>query len=155
MAVGSVEVRTGGPADAGALADLRFAWRAGERGEQGLDESRFAEALTTWMDEHRSTHLPSLAVRDGRPVPVGMAWLAIVDRVPGPGRFLRRSGNVQSLYVVPAERGNGVGTALMEALLAESRRLGLDYLTAHPSQRALPLYRRLGFAETDQILELR
>jgi GNAT superfamily N-acetyltransferase len=142
----------GDAADRLALARLRFAWRAGERGEEGLGEEAFGEALSTWMLEHRDTHLPFLAERHGEPI--AMVWLALVERVPGPGRFVRRSAYVQSTYVVAAERSAGVGTRLMEVLLAHARGLGLDYLAVHPSDRAFPFYRRLGFQGTDGLLEL-
>ena len=94
-----------------------------------------------------------LAHRNG--IAIGMAWLALVDRVPGPEYFTRRSAYVQSVYVLPGERSEGVGTALMKAVLDHARHLSLDYVAVHPSERTFALYRRLGFTETDRVLELR
>ena len=125
----------------------------GERGERGLNESSFEAALSTWMVDHVSTHVPFIAYRNG--AAIGMAGLALIDRVPGPEHFTRRSAYVQSVYVLPGERSEGVGTGLMNAVLDHARHLGLDYVAVHPSERAFPLYRRLGFTETDSVLELR
>jgi GNAT superfamily N-acetyltransferase len=105
------------------------------------------------MKDHSSSHLPFLALRNE--AAVAMAWLALVDRVPGPEYFLRRSAYVQSVIVVSHERVNGIGTTLMGALLAHARNLGLDYVAVHPSERSFSLYRRLGFSDTDRVLELR
>jgi GNAT superfamily N-acetyltransferase len=86
---------------------------------------------------------------------VAIAWLAVVDRIPGPEFFVRRSGYVQSVYVVPDRRSQGVGTALMEHLVGYARNAELDYLAVHPSERSFEFYRRLGFAPTTKVLELR
>ncbi len=48
-------------------------------------------------------------------VVIGMTWLAITQRVPHPRAFERLSGDVQCVYVVPAERARGVGGELIEA----------------------------------------
>jgi GNAT superfamily N-acetyltransferase len=140
------------PSDAAALGALRYEWRAGEAGET-MDAGGFAEAFAAWLRSHKASHLAFLAVTgDGEPV--GMAFLAVVERIPGPDRWERRSGNVQSVYVRPRHRGHGTGTLLCGAVIAEARRLGLDYLVVHPSRRSFPVYRRLGFAEREGALEL-
>jgi GNAT superfamily N-acetyltransferase len=146
-------IRVAGLSDAEKLARLRYHWRVDERGERGLDEQSFAEGLRSWMDDHRSSHVPFLALRSGEPV--GTAWLALVDRVPGPGHFVRRSAYVQSVFVIPPERSLGVGTRLMRLVVDHARHLGLDYVAVHPSEHSFSLYRRVGFTDTDRVLELR
>ena len=49
------------------LAYLRYRWRATERGELGLDQVCFEEALVGWMTAHASTHVPFLARRTTGP----------------------------------------------------------------------------------------
>lgn len=147
-----MSVRRAGPDDAPALARLRFAWRAGERGESGIDEGRFHEDFSCWLVEHAASHRAFVAETGGEAA--GMAFLAVVHRIPGPGRWNRLSGNLQSLYVLPAHRGHGLGAALVDAVVAEARREGLDYVVVHPSEQAFPLYRRAGFAESAGALEL-
>jgi GNAT superfamily N-acetyltransferase len=147
------EIRVAGPDDAEQLADLRYQWRVVERGERGLDPGSFLQALRNWMVSHASTHIPFLALDDGRPV--GMGWLALVDRVPGPQHFIRRSAYVQSVYVDAAFRSMGIGTALVEFILEHARGLGLEYLAVHPSELSFALYRRLGFTDATRALELR
>jgi GNAT superfamily N-acetyltransferase len=142
----------GDPADVSALGVLRFGWRAGEGGESG-DEDTFRTAFADWCVEHVDSHRAWLATDVDRGL-VGMAWLAIVVRVPGPERFRRLSGYIQSVYVVPAARDNGVGAALVAAAVSYARDRGLDYLAVHPSERSYPLYRRAGFDDTSGVLEL-
>ena len=61
---------------------------------------------------------------------------------------------MQSVFVLEAFRNRGLGQAMVEAVIAEARTRGLGYLIVHPSERAFPLYQRLGFAETNQMLHL-
>lgn len=101
------------------------------------------ESFSAWVREHQSTHLPFLAEVDD--TAVGIAWLMVAERVPGPGQRYRCCGDVQSVYVIPALRDRGIGAALLAALLAEARGLGLEHVTVHTNERALPLYLRAGF----------
>ncbi len=135
------------------LASLRWEWRAEEGGERGLSRTEFATEFEVWVDDHRDSHLAWLAT-DAIGDAIGMAWLAIVDRVPGPGVWLRRAGNVQSVYVRTPHRGRGAGTMLLDQVIACARELRLDYLTVHPSERSFSLYRRAGFRAWDGVLEL-
>lgn len=52
------------------------------------------------------------------------------------------------LYIAPAERGQGLGRALMEAVLDQARARGAAYMDLNTSQSdtaAIALYERLGF----------
>jgi len=138
--------------DAAALARLRWVWRTTERGEHGLSLSAFETALTDWWATRQDDHAAFIAERSGRAV--GMAWLAIFDRIPQPRQVARLAGNVQSVFVLEEQRNQGIGRALVEAVIDEARARGLGYLIVHPSERAYPLYERIGFAETNQILHL-
>jgi GNAT superfamily N-acetyltransferase len=139
--------------DLSTLAALRFQWRVDEAGESGLSHSEFEERFVEWYARHRDTHYGYLVSIHG--VAVGCAWLFVVDRVPGPGRFVRRAGMLQSVYVQPLCRNAGVGSELMHAIIDDSKAMKLDYLMVHPSAASFEFYRRLGFYAADRALELR
>lgn len=149
-AVGTVH--RAGLDDAADLARLRYRWRVDEKGERGGEPERFAADLRAWWEAYPSTHLAWLARVDG--VAVGMAWLAVVPRVPGPEHFDRLAGNLQSVYVEPEHRGAGLAASLVAAVVGHARAAGLGYLTVHPSERSYPVYHRAGFVETGEVLEL-
>lgn len=148
-----VTVRRATAADAPALGRLRWRWRIEERGEAGVNRSSFLDFFTAWMLDHRATHLPFLAEVDGRIA--GMAWLMLTSRVPSPQFMDRRTGDVQSVYVVPELRDNGVGAALVGAVLKEARDRELEHVTVHSSDRAVPLYLRSGFEDGQRWLQWR
>lgn len=77
--------------------------------------------------------------RDGRLVGTG----ALVPETPGVGRLVRMS-------VDRRERGQGIGRALVEELLAEARLRDYHQVvceTTHDWDDAIALYRRTGFRE--------
>jgi GNAT superfamily N-acetyltransferase len=145
-------VRRASEADVGALADLRWAWRAVEQGAPRMDNPEFTSAFERWFLAHRTTHEAFLAEVGSSSV--GMAWLALIERVPGPDRWARHAGHLQSVYVLPEHRNKGIGGALVMAALRQAAAHGLDYVIVHPSERSFPLYRRLGFRETGAVLEI-
>lgn len=112
----------------------------------------FATDLSAWWAAHARSHVVFIA-RHHAPDVVGMAWLAIVPRVPRPGTTARLSADIQSVFVLPAERGRGVGTALVQAATARALRLGAAHVTVHSSEGAVPLYERLGFASSRVLLQ--
>lgn len=134
------------------LATLRFTWRVEEVGERGLEASEFASQMRDWALRHVDTHYGYLASQDGEVV--GCAWLCVIDRVPGPAKFVRRAGVLQSVYVSPARRNVGVGAGLIRVIIDEARAMEIDYLSVHPSERSVPFYQRLGFDTPGRTLEL-
>ncbi|GIF67650.1 N-acetyltransferase [Asanoa ishikariensis] len=145
-----MRVRRATVADAAALAGLRWR-RVTEEGDYtGTDRADFLESFADWLAEHQASHLPFLA-EDGERA-VGMAWLMVAERVPTPRSRSRRSGDVQSVYVVPELRDGGVGAVLLAAVLAEARTLDLEHVTVHSSDRAVPFYQRVGFAHDRTLL---
>ncbi len=139
--------------DLSTLIALRFQWRVDEAHENGLSLSEFEERFVNWYARHRDTHYGYLVSIDG--AAVGCAWLFVIDRVPGPGTFVRRAGMLQSVYVQPPFRNTGVGGELMHAIIDDAKGMHLDYLMVHPSSASFDFYRRLGFSGAERALELR
>ena len=127
-----------GVADAAALAELR-----------NIEPDQLA-AFAGWMAAHAETHLPFVAEVDG--CVVGAAWLLVAERVPGNESPDRRYGDVQSVMVREQSRNQGIGAALMAAILAEARTRGLEHVTVHSARRAVDFYLRNGFGHHRQIL---
>lgn len=76
---------------------------------------------------------------------IRMALLSLLEQDVENDRFL-----MDGLFVAPEARGNGVGTALLDAVVDEAKRRGyaqvrLDVVDTNP--RAKALYRHVGFKE--------
>ena len=148
-----VTVRRGTAVDAPSLARLRWRWRTEERNELGLDRDAFIEYFSGWVVDHLATHVPFVVEVDGRLA--GMAFLAMTERVPSPGYMDRRTGDVQSVYVVPELRDRGVGEQLLAAVRQHARDRELTFVTVHSAPDAIRFYRRWGFDGSDRWLDWR
>ncbi|WP_250000568.1 GNAT family N-acetyltransferase [Actinoplanes sp. M2I2] len=131
-------VRRGVLEDAAALAEV-----------QGINPTDFP-AYVDWVAAHAESHLPFVAEGDGQVA--GAAWLHIAERVPGYGSLDRQYGDVQSVMVRERYRNQGIGSALIAAILTEARVRGLLHVTVHSGRRAVDFYVRSGFSHHRQLL---
>ena len=127
-----------------------------EQAKQSVES--FTVDLDAWWADHRNTHLAFVArlaeseSESDAPV-VGMAWLALVPRVPRPGSATRRTADIQSVFVVSEQRGKGIGSSLVQAASEHALRIGASRVTVHSGRKAVPVYERLGFASSRQLLQ--
>lgn len=146
-------IRASRPDDMPAVADLRWRWSVDEGGATpGTTPESYRQAMTAFAAEHPDTHRCVVAERDGRVL--GMAWLGLVGRPPTPDRPGRRvTADVQTVYVHPDLRGQGVAHRLVTALLAAADELGAERTSVHSSVEGESLYRRLGFGDARLLLQ--
>lgn len=136
------------------LPDLaRLLWLHAAPAEQEAQAvESFAVELGHWWSVHETSHLAFVA-RDTESQVVGMAWLAFFARVPRPGTTGRCSGDIQSVFVLPEHRGRGLGGALVTAATSHALALGAGRVTVRSGRKAVPIYERLGFASSRQLLQ--
>lgn len=145
-----MHIERAGPADVRGLARLKWIDRTTDKADTAEFDS-FAEALASWWEAHRDTHFAFVARTED--APVGAAWVALLPRVPSPGASNRLSADIQSVFVMPEHRGGGVGSALVAAAAAHALSVGASRVTVHSSERAVPVYQRLGFAGSPKLLQ--
>ncbi|MFG3342946.1 GNAT family N-acetyltransferase [Glycomyces sp. NPDC048151] len=149
--VDAIEIRPARDEEFTAVAGLRWQWEV-EAGEQpDVAREVFEKEFVAWARQHTESHRCTVLRRDG--TVVGMAWLAVVARVPTPGNMARAIGDLQSVYLVPEARSGGLGGRLVAAVLDEARALGLPKVTVQSTTRAVPVYCRNGFAASPKVLQ--
>lgn len=146
----TIVVREGGAADMEAAAGLRWQWTVERSGVAAVSREDFVTAVLDFSERQSDIHHCFVATRDR--VLIGMAWLAVLPRVPSPSALVRACGDVQCVYVVPEERNANVGNKLMSALLTKADQLRLEHVTVHSSVEAISLYERSGFSTSIRFL---
>jgi len=142
-----VHIRPAVPADADFLADMLVAaafWRPGAAVgsvQAVLERPELADYVLGWP---RSGDLGVVAEDGG---PVGAAWLRFFPEDRPSYGFVDAATPELSIGVLPAQRGRGVGTSLLAALIKSARELGRPALSLsveadNPARR---LYERFGF----------
>ncbi|MGT2424591.1 N-acetyltransferase family protein [Amnibacterium kyonggiense] len=144
------EVRAPRPDELRQLAQLKIDWAGLDPRPDRAAEWAYADELAAWMDRMGERMLCRVAVSGD--ALIGMAWLVVFERVPDFGDRKRRTGDLQSVYVVPGRRGHGVGLALVDALTAEADRRGVPRLTVHSGGPGVALYEAAGFRRVATLL---
>ena len=80
---------------------------------------------------------------------VAAMWLQTVPRVPVPGKRAGPIGYLTNVYVRPEHRDRGLGTRMLERVLAWCRDQGYSCVITWPAARSRPFYRRGGFDRPD------
>ena len=78
--------------------------------------------------------------------------LAVVTRMPAPGRTPRRWGYLNNAFVLAAHRNRAVGRQLLDALLGYATDEGLARVVLRPSVRSVPFYGRAGFVPAQMLM---
>lgn len=154
-----ITVRPAEPGELAAVAELRWQWLLESDGAApaAVDREDFVRHFVAWAGQNAASHRCMVLARDaqiaGITEIIGMAWLAVVHRVPTPRALHRASGDLQCVYVVPEARDAGLGGRLITETLGRARELGLERVTVHSSPRAVPAYARQGFENSQRLLQ--
>ncbi|MFJ7078181.1 GNAT family N-acetyltransferase [Streptomyces sp. NPDC098781] len=149
-----VTVRPAEPGEWAVVAGLRWQWLQENDADApaAADREDFVRHFVAWAERHVASHRCMVLVGGDLRI-IGMAWLAVVQRVPTPHALNRASGDVQCVYVVPEARDAGLGGLLISETLARASELGLERVTVHSSPRAIPAYARQGFENSPRLLQ--
>jgi len=136
-------IRPAGPQDVPFLRDMlrhAYYWRVDQVSESG--EPPVQRYVERWG---RPGDTALIAIHDFQPV--GAAWYRLFkDDNAGYG-FIDEETPELSIAVVPSRRGSGLGSELLEALVAQARADGYEALSlsVEKDNPAVGLYERYGF----------
>jgi GNAT superfamily N-acetyltransferase len=131
-------VRAAGLPDVPWIAALRAEWTG------DASDAAFEREVAAWLEADGGRRTVWLAEQGG--AAVGLASLFEYRRMPKPGRPPSRWGYVSNMFVREEARGRGIGTALLEAVIAAAEERGYARLVLSPAERAVAFYERAGFA---------
>ena len=84
---------------------------------------------------------------------IGSAGLLILDWAP---HFLDprcgQRGYILNVFVEPEYRGRGIAKALTLQCMAEAKRRGIGVVALHASKKGQPVYEKLGFKTSNEML---
>ena len=147
-------VREATTTDADALARLRYEFRA-PLGELTEPEGAFVARCAAWMAARlgRGAAWRAWVAEDAGGAIIGTIWVGLVEKMPNPTPEAEEHAYVTNVFVRPAARGAGTGSALLRAALAWCEARGVHAVVLWPTARSAPLYRRHGFATPAALLE--
>jgi GNAT superfamily N-acetyltransferase len=141
-------IRIAGDADAPALAGLRRAWTAEWHGP--ADDEGFEARFLAWYQRESPRRVCWLAEAGSEPA--GMMNMSVFERMPQPGRDPGSWGYLGNAFVLAAYRNQGIGSAMLRALLAHADEQRFARVVLSPSARSVPFYQRHGFTADHDLL---
>jgi len=149
-----VVIRLARPADATALARLRFALRA-STGKVTEPENQFLTRCTAWMQKHlMETHAWQCWIAALDDQLIGCVWVQLVEKIPNPRHEPENHAYITNFYVDGAARNRGIGSQLLSAAIKWCETSQVHAVILWPTERSRSLYERHGFAVRDDIMEL-
>ena len=141
-------------ADAAELARLRWDFSPDEVAAGGQPYAEFAAGFAEFLRAALADGgwTVWVAERDGRLV--ANVYVRLVPKVPRPGRFGQVYGYVTNVYAEPDARNQGIGSALLRAVIAWARERRLEFLIVWPAEESVRFYERAGFRRSEDALEL-
>ncbi len=115
-----------------------------------LDEPEVRRYAADWG---RQGDFGYIAVDSGTEMPIGALWIRYFDSANRGYGYISDDIPEMSIAVVPENRGMGIGTALIDALLqyaagrSAAGRIKTISLSVDPGNPAIRLYKRFGFIE--------
>jgi GNAT superfamily N-acetyltransferase len=92
---------------------------------------------------------------DGKQL-LGNVCVQLFEKIPNPVKDEPEiHGYITNFYVIPEMRSQGLGKRLLDEALSWCRGAGTDAVILWATAESKSLYRRSGFAEPSDILELR
>ena len=84
---------------------------------------------------------------------IASAGLLILDWAPHPlDPKCDKRGYILNVFVEPEYRGRGVAKALTLECMAEAKRRGIGVVALHASEKGQPVYEKLGFKGSNEML---
>jgi GNAT superfamily N-acetyltransferase len=135
-------IRRASPSDLEAIVGLRIDFERITRDSGSMDEEARREELRSLLGPDLASGALAAWIAEAGGRAVGQAGLLIGPRAGG--RAARRF-ELLNLYVEPGFRGRGVGTALVEAAIAEAASRGAASIRLQPTEDSRRIYERAGF----------
>jgi len=154
MTSSSAEIRAADTIDIPGLAWLRWRMHSEEQ-EPEIAQDEFVPRFQTWASRALLDERWRVWVGVVNRELIGHVYLERIDKVPRPKGSAGGWGYLTGLYVEPRFRNGGIGRRLLETAIEWAFSVGLEFIQVWPSDRSVPLYRRVGFASDDESLILR
>jgi GNAT superfamily N-acetyltransferase len=154
--VDSVPIRRATVDDIEALVELRVAMqRENVADDVEVEWAAVGEACRRYFAETLPPELFVVFVTEAEGRIIATSGLSFVSRPPGSTSYSQSEGYVTNVYTVPAWRGKGVATAVLNSTIEYAKEQGARLVYLHTSDSGRSVYQKLGFAQYPRYMERR
>lgn len=147
--------RTATLADGHELARLRWIFSSAEAQQAEPLEAFIPNFLTGFLRPALESGLWAVFVVEQKPGRlIGNIYLQIIRKIPRPARRRNTYGYITNVFIEPEWRNGGVGGVLLEQVISWARERDLEFLVLWPSELSVEFYKRHGFSQGGEAMEL-
>ena len=99
-------------------------------------------------------HTTVLAVDEENGKTIGCATLCYMEFMPTFSHPTGKRSHLMNVYTAPDYRGQGMARRMVEMLIEEARRRGVTEISLDATASGRPLYRKLGFQDSEECMVL-
>ncbi len=82
-------------------------------------------------------------------IPIAFGGM-VIQKIPGHFNLINGiQGYILNMYTVPEYRKNGIGAEILEKLIDDGKKLGLNKIYLHSTRAGIEIYKRKGFKEPE------
>lgn len=133
--------------DISALVELRIAYLLEDYGN--LVENKLTIIINNlygYFQEHLNKDLLVFICRDKNKI-VSCCFLCVTEKPSNPTFINGKTGTILNVYTKPEYRKKGIAGNLLKMLLAESEKIGLDFVELKATDSGYNLYKSIGFED--------
>ena len=116
----------------------------------------FSEDFCLYSREYflKGNHTTVLAVDGEDEKSIGCATLCYIEMMPTFSHPTGKRAHLMNVYTAPDYRGQGIARRMVEMLIEEARRRGVTEISLDATTSGRPLYRKLGFQDSEECMVL-
>lgn len=124
----------------------------------GSDDGEFLQNILTanrrYFEENvpAGRHIALFACENGEIC--GCGDICLHDELPSPDNLSGRCAYLMNIYVVPSRRGENIGRAIVERLIAVAKERNIGKIYLETTETARSFYRKSGFERIKNFLHL-
>jgi GNAT superfamily N-acetyltransferase len=120
----------------------------------GVNASELTEAMRDYFVRKMPGGKFMAWVAESEGAVVATSGVTIFERPPNGANLAGLEAYLSNMYTVPAWRGRGVGTALVETIVAHLKRTRVRRIWLHATEQGRPVYTKAGFVPSETDMEL-
>lgn len=133
--------------DISVLVELRIKYLLEDYGILPEDKlTIIGKNLYVYFKEHLNRDLFVFVCRDADII-VSCCFLCVSEKPSSPTFINGKTGTILNVYTKPEYRRKGIANALLKILLAESKKIGLDFVELKATDSGYNLYKSIGFED--------
>jgi N-acetylglutamate synthase-like GNAT family acetyltransferase len=140
--------------DMHSLSEMRWVHEMDENSNYEISKEDFILECSVFLKKGLNNGTWTYWIAEENGEIIANIYIHRIHKVPKPQKLHAAIGYVTNVHTREQYRNKGIGTKLLNHVIEWARNSGIELLFVWPSQKSVPYYKRTGFTEKNEIMEL-